>query len=192
MLLPVRTVGVMGDGRTYENVCALRAVTSVDGMTADFYPYDMSFLGPRRDPHHQRGQGRQPRRLRRHQQAAGDDRVGMILALPRVSYSVPETSAARRMRSADKRLGRGLPRSCPSLGPLRARGKADRLRGLSPTLAFQPRHDGRAHHRPQAGHGRHVGRRLPQAHAGDRTLSGTLAGAHADVSVLSAAGAFTC
>ena len=45
VLLPVQTVGVMGDGRTYEYVCALRAVTSVDGMTADFYPYDMEFLG---------------------------------------------------------------------------------------------------------------------------------------------------
>jgi GMP synthase (glutamine-hydrolysing) len=45
VLLPVRTVGVMGDGRTYDFVCALRAVTSVDGMTADFFPYDMAFLG---------------------------------------------------------------------------------------------------------------------------------------------------
>jgi GMP synthase (glutamine-hydrolysing) len=45
VLLPVQTVGVMGDYRTYDFVCALRAVTSVDGMTADFYPYDMNFLG---------------------------------------------------------------------------------------------------------------------------------------------------
>ena len=45
VLLPVQTVGVMGDHRTYEFVCALRAVTSVDGMTADFFPYDMAFLG---------------------------------------------------------------------------------------------------------------------------------------------------
>ncbi|MGL5137453.1 MAG: glutamine-hydrolyzing GMP synthase [Beijerinckiaceae bacterium] len=45
VLLPVRTVGVMGDGRTYDHVLALRAVTSVDGMTADFFPYDMGFLG---------------------------------------------------------------------------------------------------------------------------------------------------
>ena len=44
VLLPVRTVGVMGDGRTYDNACALRAVTSVDGMTAEVYPFEMAFL----------------------------------------------------------------------------------------------------------------------------------------------------
>ena len=45
VLLPVQTVGVMGDSRTYENVCALRAVTSTDGMTADYFPFDHEFLG---------------------------------------------------------------------------------------------------------------------------------------------------
>ena len=44
-ILPVRTVGVMGDGRTYDFACALRAVNSVDGMTADYYPFTHEFLG---------------------------------------------------------------------------------------------------------------------------------------------------
>ena len=44
VLPPVKTVGVMGDGRTHDFVCALRAVTSTDGMTTDLYPFDHEFL----------------------------------------------------------------------------------------------------------------------------------------------------
>ena len=44
-ILPMKTVGVMGDGRTYDYALALRAVTSVDGMTADYYPFSHDFLG---------------------------------------------------------------------------------------------------------------------------------------------------
>ena len=45
VLLPVKTVGVMGDHRSYDHVCALRAVTSTDGMTADYFPFSHDFLG---------------------------------------------------------------------------------------------------------------------------------------------------
>jgi GMP synthase (glutamine-hydrolysing) len=45
VLLPIQSVGVMGDERTYENVLALRAVTSTDGMTADWYPFPYDVMG---------------------------------------------------------------------------------------------------------------------------------------------------
>ncbi len=80
VLLPVRTVGVMGDGRTYDSVCALRAVTSSDGMTADFFPFDMGFLG-----------------------RAATRIINEVKGVNRVVYDV--TSASRRGRSSGSRGG---------------------------------------------------------------------------------------
>ena len=87
MLLPVRSVGVMGDGRTYDFVCALRAVTSVDGMTADYYPFEHAFLVRDRHPHHQRGPRHQPRHLRHHLQAARHHRVGVMPSSQRCAWA---------------------------------------------------------------------------------------------------------
>ena len=77
MLLPVRTVGVMGDYRTYDSVCALRAVTSVDGMTADIYPFDAAFLSRCATRIINEVAGHQPRGLRLYVEAARHDRVGV-------------------------------------------------------------------------------------------------------------------
>ena len=77
VLLPVQTVGVMGDGRTYDYV--LRAARRHLDRRHDrrLLPLRHGLPRPRRDPHHQRGQGHQPRRLRRDLEAARHDRVGV-------------------------------------------------------------------------------------------------------------------
>jgi GMP synthase (glutamine-hydrolysing) len=69
----VRPNGVMGDSRTYDYVVALREVTSTDGMTADFYPFDMGFIGAVATRIINEVKGGEPRGVRRDQQAAGDD-----------------------------------------------------------------------------------------------------------------------
>jgi GMP synthase PP-ATPase subunit len=78
VFLPVRSVGVMGDGRTYENVVALRAVQTTDFMTADWAPLPHESAVARLEPDHQRGARHQPRDLRHLVQAACDDRMGVI------------------------------------------------------------------------------------------------------------------
>ena len=77
VLLPVQSVGVMGDARTYADVVAVRSIDTEDFMTADWSHLPYELVGPHFDADHQRGEGREPRGVRHQQQAAGDDRVGV-------------------------------------------------------------------------------------------------------------------
>ena len=78
VFLPVRSVGVMGDGRRYDYVVSLRAVETIDFMTAHWarLPYD--FLDLVLAPHRERGEGHLARGVRHLGEAAGHDRVGVI------------------------------------------------------------------------------------------------------------------
>ena len=186
ILTPVRSVGVMGDGRTYANVVAIRAVTSEDGMTADWakLPYDV--LGQDLVADRQRGPGRQPRRVRHQQQAARDDRVGVAGVRPVGGRSGGGRLAGRWSTACahgrpDDRPGTRCPwcsaalpaadlETCPSCGATltappaasrdqgrhHARHRGDPARPQRGRAASQPA--ALVHHRRGAGRGRRAGR----------------------------------
>ena len=120
VILPVKTVGVMGDGRTYDFVVGLRAVTSTDGMTADFYPFDMKFIGnvATRIINEVKGVNRVVYDVT--QQAAGHDRVGVdqwhaYAASPRWAWASTFTDATPpRPPSARSRTRSAIPASASS------------------------------------------------------------------------------
>jgi hypothetical protein len=106
VLLPVRSVGVMGDYRTYENVVGLRAVTSTDGMTADWFPFPHECSAASRAASSTRC-GREPRRLRRQLEAAGYDRVGVAAGVRR-PFPPAASGTVFGSVSASRRSGRRL------------------------------------------------------------------------------------
>jgi hypothetical protein len=77
VLLPVKSVGVMGDERSYDYAYVLRAVTSTDGMTADTFAFSHEFLGRAATRIIKRGARHQPRPLRRHLETSRHHRVGV-------------------------------------------------------------------------------------------------------------------
>ncbi len=115
VLLPVKTVGVMGDFRTYEYVVGLRAVTSTDGMTADFYQFDMKFFG-----------------------MVATRIINEVKGVNRVVYDVTSASRRGRLSGSERHPARALTAAEGSLQNLHIVMRAGRAQALRMSHALIP------------------------------------------------------
>ena len=127
----------MGDGRTYANLVGVRAITSEDGMTADWARLPHALLERISYAHRQRSAGRQPRRLRHHVETAGHRRVGIAACASSSSAAVRAKTRSRGGSRSRRRARRSFTR--PATPAPRTRGETSRSVAATDGAIARPR-----------------------------------------------------